>query len=110
MPNKQYSVEFTPIAMSDLEEIYIYIATQLYNERSASGIIDKIKDRIKQLETFPLSGAMVQDNVWPCKGYRMLVIEKYLVFYKVDEDEKLVIIVRVLCGLRNYPEVIESEE
>ena len=41
MPNKRYSVKFTPIAMNDLEEIYIYIATQLYNEPSASGIIDK---------------------------------------------------------------------
>ena len=102
MSNKQYSVEFTPIAMSDLEEIYIYIATQLHNETSADSIIDKIKHKIKQLETFPLSGAVVQDNLWSCKGYRMLVIDKYLIFYKVEEDEKLVIIVRIIYGSRNY--------
>lgn len=33
----------------------------------------------------------------------MIVVEKYLMFYKVSEDEKKIIFYRVLNGKTNYP-------
>ncbi|MDR2884274.1 MAG: type II toxin-antitoxin system RelE/ParE family toxin [Deferribacteraceae bacterium] len=104
MQNRKYSVKFTPIAMSDLDDIYMYIAVQLNNEISADGIINKIKGKVKQLEDFPLSAPLVQDYILQCKGYRMLVVDKYRIFYEVDDN--LVIIMRILYGSRDYTEIL----
>jgi addiction module RelE/StbE family toxin len=106
MDNRKYKVKMTPLAESDLGEIYQYIASNLYNEVSAKDIILSIKQKIKRLEDFPLSCALVRDEVWAQRGYRMLVVGKYLVFYKVDEANKLVIIVRILFGSRDYAELL----
>ena len=36
-------------------------------------------------------------------GFRMIVVEKYLMFYKVFEEEKKILFYRVLNGKTNYP-------
>lgn len=38
----------------------------------------------------------------------MIVVEKYLMFYRVFEDEKKIIFYRVLNGKRNYPTLMNK--
>ncbi|HHV15193.1 MAG TPA: type II toxin-antitoxin system RelE/ParE family toxin, partial [Gelria sp.] len=37
--------------------------------------------------------------------YRMLIIDSYIVFYKVIDDE--VVVYRVLHGMRDYPQLLK---
>lgn len=39
-------------------------------------------------------------------GFRMLTVEKYIIFYKIDGED--VYIHRVLHGARNYPLLFEK--
>lgn len=38
----------------------------------------------------------------------MMVIENYLLFYKVFEDESEIYVYRILNGKRNYPALMRS--
>ena len=45
----------------------------------------------------------VPDDKLSKSGFRMLVIEKYLMFYKIFDDNTKVIVYHVINGARNYP-------
>ncbi|MFD1037336.1 type II toxin-antitoxin system RelE/ParE family toxin [Virgibacillus byunsanensis] len=40
------------------------------------------------------------------KGYRTLIIENYIAFYLVREEEKQVVVIRVLYGRQKYQDLI----
>ena len=56
----------------------------------------------------PYSGAAVPNVQMARDGYRMVVIEKYLMFYKVFEKSKKVVVYRVLDGRTDYPKLFET--
>ncbi len=96
-----YEIVFTDSANADLEEIYEYIHKKLKEENSAEDLIDSIENNILRLEKYPYS--CVEVNVKPHKRmYRKLVIDKYIVLYRVNEERKQVIIFNVIYGKRDY--------
>jgi len=98
-----YNVDVLPIARDDVAEIYHYIAMD--NPDAALRVTDEIMDRIDTLEEFPERCPMVPDSVLARQGYRMLIIENYLAFFKVFKDQ--VLVYRVLHGKRDYPQLLE---
>ncbi|WP_345786551.1 type II toxin-antitoxin system RelE/ParE family toxin [Syntrophobotulus glycolicus] len=50
---KQYKVQITDSALTDMEEIYNYIAEQLQAPETAIGQYNRIADAIEALDTFP---------------------------------------------------------
>ena len=86
-------------ALHDLEEIILYIAHD--NKAAALKMHDLIIERAADLEVFPKRGRLVPDKKMSEIGFRMLVVEQYIAFYKIDG--KTVHIHRVLHGARNYP-------
>ena len=86
----------------------------LGSKQGAVRIKDKMNKAAKQILIFPentgmkvvifhYSGMSVPDFKLSKLGFRMIVVEKYLMFYKVSEDEKKIIFYRVLNGKTNYP-------
>jgi len=106
MVESKYRIKITPKANDDLDEIYSYIAEELFNEDAAENLIDKIENNIIRLRDFPLSCSLDEDDVLRSKGYRKLVVENYIAFYIVDEIEKQVVIMRVLYGRQKYQDII----
>lgn len=97
-----YSLEFLPAALGDMTEI-ISSFVMLGSKQGAVRIKDKMNKAADQIHRFPYSGATVPDPKLSKLGFRMIVVEKYLMFYKVFEDEKKIIFYRVLNGKTNYP-------
>ena len=50
---KQYRVQITDIVLSDMEEIYNYIAEKQQAPKAAMGQYNRISDAIETLDTFP---------------------------------------------------------
>jgi len=98
-----YEVDVLPIARDDIAEIYNYIA--LDNPNAALRVTDEIMDKIDTLAEFPERCPMVPDSVLAKRGYRMLIIENYIAFFKVFRAD--VLIYRVLHGKRDYPQLLE---
>lgn len=95
----KYKIEFLQSAIDDLEEIVLYIAKD--SPKSAMEFHDKVIESALRLEEFPNLGRLVPDKKLKESGFRLIVIGKYLLFYKIYGEE--INILRVLRGDRNYP-------
>ncbi|RAK08107.1 addiction module RelE/StbE family toxin [Halanaerobium saccharolyticum] len=106
MVKNDYSLKITKQAYNDLDNIYSYIVSEFDDKASAKNLLNKIEDKVLRLKQFPLSGSLVADQVLQNKGYRKLIINKYVAFYLVNEDENEVVIMRVLSGRQKYQDFI----
>lgn len=100
--SNEYTLEFLPIALNDITEV-ISSFVMFGSKQGAIRIKDRINKAVEQILHFPYSGVTVPDPKMSKQGFRMIVVEKYLMFYRVFEAEKKIIFYRVLNGKRNYP-------
>jgi toxin ParE1/3/4 len=80
MPGKA-TLRYLPVAQDDLISILEFIAND--NPRRAISFVNRLDERIAQLEHHPLLGRTPRHPKLREYGYRVLVIEAYLVFYIV---------------------------
>lgn len=102
MNQPKYVVRLLPVAESDLNEILQYIAAD--NLFAAERLAEKIDERLAQLSDLLHLGRVPRDRDLEDMGYRYLIADNYLVFYKVEEST--VFIYRVLHGARDYKELL----
>jgi toxin ParE1/3/4 len=99
MPGK-YEIKYTPVAVDDMDEIFSYISHE--NITAAEMMLDKLNEKIVKLADFPNMGSVLSDEEYTItqRGYRLIVVHPYLVFYRIIENT--VIIHRILHGRRDY--------
>ena len=90
-----YKIKIIQRAREDLDNIYRYISSELYAEYAAENLLERIEKSIMRLKDFPISCNYVADEFLRKKGYRKLIVNNYIVFYLVNEEEKQVVIMRV---------------
>ena len=105
MENK-YKLKITLSAEIDLDEIYNYISNSLFAPMAAQKLMDNIEDAIEKLCYFPYKHELSRNNLLSQKGYRKLVIDKYIVLYLVNERSKTIIVARVFYGGMDYEKYI----
>ena len=98
----KYSVEYLSLAYDDLDDIFTYIAAD--DTGAAAALLDEIDIAILHLEEFPDMGVNIKNRRLANKGYKMLVVNDYLVFYVVDGD--VVEIRRIVSSKRNYTKLL----
>jgi toxin ParE1/3/4 len=101
MTNK-YTLRYLPVAVDDLISIFDWLADD--SPTNAAAFVDKLDQRIGNLETHPWLGRIPRDDKLQSSGYRVLVIESYLIFYIVRG--KTVEIHRVVHGSRNLEDIL----
>ena len=104
--NENYQIEYLPIAVQDMNEI-VSSFLMMGSKNGAIRIKDKMKQAAQRLGTFPRISITVPYEALAKIGYRMTVIEDYLMFYRVFDDEKKIIIYRVLNGKMDYPSILK---
>ncbi|MBR2674195.1 MAG: type II toxin-antitoxin system RelE/ParE family toxin [Mogibacterium sp.] len=97
----KYKVKMLPHAFRDVEGIYEYIATEKLSPQNAKGQTDRIKRAIKSLATMPESHQERFEGRYAGKGYRQLVVDNYIVIFRINEIEKIVFVVTVQYQGRN---------
>ena len=100
MDNRPYHYQITPLAQQDMDEIFDYISFALSSPQASERLIDKIQAAVEQICEFPFSRPLLNDAVLRDKGYRLLVIDNYNLFYIVKPET--VVVIRVLYGRRDY--------
>ncbi len=94
----KYNIVRTDKADEQLRDIIFYFADDSGSIDIAFNYLNKIEKAIKRLEDFPLSGSIPRYSILRKQGYRVLVVERRLVFYKVNSNESLVIIYAIVDG------------
>ena len=94
----KFEINYLPIAQQDLVDILEYI--QIDNPSAALNLLGEIDQVISGLEDFPQLGFIPKDNHLKNLGYRILVVNNYLVFYVILNES--VEIRRIIHGKRKY--------
>jgi len=99
-----YHYEFSLLAEKDLDEIFEYISLDLSAPKAALDLIDTIQSAVENVCIFPFSRPLLKDKVLRGKGYRLLVVKNFNLFYVVEGN--IVIIRRVMYGSRSYESLL----
>ncbi len=97
----KYKVKVNPGAIRELDHIYEYIANQKLSPENAKGQVDRIKKSILSLDTFPQFHQERNEGRYAGKGYRQLLIDNYIVIFRIDELCKTVYVVTIQYQGRN---------
>ena len=98
----RYNIKITEPAENDLYQIGSYIAEELLEPKIAKEVVNKIADAILSLEDMPLRNKVVADEKLTLQGIRRIFIDNYIVFYIVFEEQKIVMVIRILFGRRDW--------
>ena len=98
MSKSNFTIRFLTIAEDDFSEIISFIAAD--NIKSAKNLADKIEKNLELISQNPQLGKVPGDPDIKKLEYCYLVIENYLIFYKVEN--KTFFIHRILHSARDY--------
>ena len=94
----RFKIRYLSTAEEDLDDIFDYILRD--KPSAALSLLERFDRSISQLALNPEIGVIPKDERLKKLGYRMLIIDKYLVFYVVKT--KTIQIRRVIHGARKY--------
>jgi plasmid stabilization system protein ParE len=104
---KKYKVQITDKALTDMEEIYKYIAEQLQAPEAAMGQYNKIADAIEGFDTFPQRVKLMETEEERVLGLRQMSVDNFCVFFHIKDE--WVIITNVLYGASYIAKRMASE-
>ena len=70
--------------------------------------LDYLEESIMNLGDNPYIGVQPRYNVLKRQGYLVLILEKDFVFYKVDDDKKVVTVYAVVDQRQDYLSIIRG--
>ena len=103
----KYIVIRTDTADALIRNIVLYIAENFGNE-IALNKLDDLEKSILKLEDNPYIGTEPRYTVLKRQGYKVLILEKELVFYKTDENQNVVTVYAVIDQRQDYLSIIRG--
>jgi len=101
-----YSINITDIAEEDILNTVKYIADVLKAPAAANNLLDEIERHEAILENTPNIYPFVPDEYLAQRGLKFTMVQHYLMFYTVNEDEKTVTVIRFLYGRRDWKNIL----
>ena len=103
----RYRVVRTDTADSLIRRMILFVAEKFGNEVALEKL-DSLEKSILALEENPYIGTLPNYNILRRQGHRMLILEKDLVFYKVDDEQRLVTVYAVVDQRQDYLSIIRG--
>ena len=103
---QRYDIRYLPVAEEDLSEIINYLLE--HSVHATNRFIDALDGLEESLSMFPELRTLSRDKKLRNKGYRMLVISDYLLFYTIKHDR--VYVMMIVHGKRNYLPLLKETE
>lgn len=98
----KYRVDISEPAEKDLIDIVKYIASQLSTPLSAYHMIEIFEESMASLSNSPQRCPLIADERLSQMGYRKLIVKNYIVFFSIDEKNKVVDVERILYARRDW--------
>ena len=93
-------IKISEDAYLDIEEMFAYVSQD--SKTAARSLRKKIYDGIRGLKDFPFKYPIIKEEDAPGaeRGYRYMLVNPYIVFYRVIDD--IIVIARVLHIRQNW--------
>ena len=102
-----YEVIRTDTADSLIRKIVLHVAEN-FGTVVALEKLDNLEEAIMSLGENPYIGTEPKYNILKRQGYMVLILEKDLVFYKIDDEKKQVIVYAVVDQRQDYLSIIRG--
>ena len=102
-----YEVIRTDTADSLIRKIVLHFAEN-FGTDVALEKLDNLEEDIMSLGENPYIGTEPKYNILKRQGYMVLILEKDLVFYKIDDEKKQVIVYAVVDQRQDYLSIIRG--
>lgn len=102
----KYKIQFSKDAKKDLIDIYKYIKYSLQESTIANKLVKKIKEEVYKLKDNPTIYATIKDEFIKKREIRKIKIDNYIVFYKTEEKNNMIQIVRIMYERRNWTKIL----
>lgn len=103
----KYTVVRTDTADSFIHKIILDIAEKFGTEIALEEL-DKLEAQIMLLADNPQIGTNPRYMILRRMGYKVLITEKNLIFFKIDEKQKVVIIYAVVDQRQDYLDIVRG--
>lgn len=103
----RHSIIRTDTADADIRKIVLYVS-QNFGKAAALKNLDEIEQRILSLGDNPYLGTEPRYPVLRRQRYKVLILDKDLVFYKIEEEKKTVVIYAVVDQRQDYLNIIRG--
>ena len=103
----EYQVIRTDKADELIHRIILYVAEQ-FGKDVALEKLEELATSILSLGNNPYLGIQPRYNILRRQGYLVLITKKDLVFYKVNEQEKIVTVYAVIDQRQDYLNIIRG--
>lgn len=103
----KYDIIRTEMADELIHKLILYIARNFGNE-TALARLDEMENAISLLSDDPYMGEKPRYSLLRRQGYLVLILKKDLVFYKVDDDKKLITIYAVVDQRQDYLSIVHG--
>lgn len=99
-------VSYKRAAVKDMETTRDYIAGRLKNPKAAQKLMASLLKAVSLLADNPYMGAALAEKFEIATDVRYFVVAKQLIFYRVNKENEVIEILRVLDGRMDYLSVL----
>ena len=96
-----YKIVRTDKFNDQLTDIIMYIR-DTFSKKEAVDYLDYLESIINNLKDFPYVGVVPRYQAIAKQGYRAIICKQNILFYKVKEDSKEIILSIIVSSKRNY--------
>ena len=101
-----YKLEFLPIAKKDIDQIIDYISNTLKNPSAARNLAKQFIECSNNILQFPYGLSKYNPIKFLKNEYRCIKVNNYLMFYTINEQDKIITVVRVLYKKMNINNIL----
>ena len=102
-----YNVKIMEKAEEDLSEIVTYISDTLCNPKAADSLLEEFLKEKNNIADNPYMYSLSPDPFLQSEGYHRFIFKNnYVSLYLIDDDKKIVSIMRIFYAKRDYGNLI----
>ncbi len=91
----------TDFAVQQLSQIITNVSQLMGIPEAARRWSAKLQKEIASLSYFPMRYPLLDLEPWSTEGVHRMVVDKFVVYYWIDEDSKTVWVIAVILGKRD---------
>ena len=100
-----YKIVRTDKFNDQLTDIIMYIRDS-FSKKEAIDYLDYLESIINNLKDFPYGGVVPRYQAIAKQGYKAIICKQNILFYRVKEDSKEIILSIIVSSKRNYINLI----
>ena len=104
-----FELTFSEKINVDIISTLDYIKNVLEAPKAAEEHFEELKEKYEQLKENPYKRPLVSNKYLASKGIRIIKVKNYILVYKINEEDKTVLLYRFLYCRRDWINLLSSE-